>query len=111
MRHELLKGTKTLKLNFCEYCIVCKKIRVKFSMANHDTREILKYVHSDVWGATKTASIGGSHYFITFIDDFSRHVWVYTMRAKDKVLEIFVKLKKLIETQIGRKIKVLRSNN
>ncbi|KAH9734322.1 hypothetical protein KPL71_017332 [Citrus sinensis] len=88
-----------------------KKTRVKFDTANHDTREILEYVHSDVWGPTKTASIGGSHYFVTFIDDFSRRVWVYTMRANDEVLEIFMKWKKLVETQTGRKIKVLRSDN
>ncbi|KAH9666242.1 Integrase catalytic domain-containing protein [Citrus sinensis] len=111
MRHGLLKGTKTCKLNFCEHCVVGKKTRVKFGTTNHDTREILEYVHSDVWGPTKTASIGGSHYFATFIDDFSRRVWVYTMRAKDEVLEIFVKWKKLVETQTGRKIKVLRSDN
>ncbi|KAH9656595.1 hypothetical protein KPL70_022738 [Citrus sinensis] len=111
MRHGLLKGTKTCKLNFCKHCVVCKKIRVKFGTTNHDTREILEYVHSDVWGPTKTASIGGSHYFVTFIDDFSRRVWVYTMRAKDEVLEIFMKWKKLVETQTSRKIKVLRSDN
>ncbi|KAH9782717.1 Integrase catalytic domain-containing protein [Citrus sinensis] len=84
MRHGLLKGTKTCKLNFCEHCVVGKKTRVKFGTANHDTREILEYVHSDVWGPTKTASIGGSHYFVTFVDDFSRRVWVYTMQAKDE---------------------------
>ncbi|KAH9689127.1 hypothetical protein KPL70_015374 [Citrus sinensis] len=32
-------------------------------------------------------------------------VWVYTMRAEDEILEIFVKWKKLVETQTGRKIK------
>ncbi|KAH9753489.1 Integrase catalytic domain-containing protein [Citrus sinensis] len=84
MRHGLLKGTKTCKLNFCEHCVVGKKTRVKFGTTNHNTREILEYVHSDVWGPTKTASIGGSHYFVTFVDDFSRRVWVYTMRAKDE---------------------------
>ena len=104
MKHELIKGTK---LNFCEHCVVGKKIRVKFDTTNHDTREIPKYVHSDVWGPTKTASIGGSHYFVTFVDDFSRRVWVYTMRANDEVLQIFVKWKKLVETQTGKKIKVL----
>ncbi|KAH9671777.1 retrovirus-related pol polyprotein from transposon TNT 1-94-like protein [Citrus sinensis] len=111
MRYGLLKGTKTYKLNFCEHCVVGKKTRVKFGTANHDTREILEYVHSDVWGPTKTASIGGSHYFVTFIDDYSRRVWVYTMQAKDEILEIFVKWKKLVETQTSRKIKILRSDN
>ncbi|KAH9782808.1 Integrase catalytic domain-containing protein [Citrus sinensis] len=71
-RHRLLKGTKTCKLNFYEHCVVGKKTRVKFGTANHDTREILEYVYSDVWGPTKTASIGGSHYFVTVVDDFSR---------------------------------------
>ncbi|KAH9670687.1 retrovirus-related pol polyprotein from transposon TNT 1-94-like protein [Citrus sinensis] len=108
MRHGLLKGTKTCKLNFCEHCVVGKKTRVKFGTTNHDTRKILEY---DVWGPIKTASIGGSHYFVTFVDDFSRRVWVYTIQAKDEVLEIFVKWKKLVETQTGRKIKVLRSDN
>ncbi|KAH9716238.1 Integrase catalytic domain-containing protein [Citrus sinensis] len=88
-----------------------KKTRVKFGTANHDTREILEYVHSDVWGPTKTASIGGSYYFITFVDDFSRRVWVYTMRAKVEILEIFVKWKKLVETQTDRKIKELQYDN
>ncbi|KAH9686470.1 hypothetical protein KPL70_014355 [Citrus sinensis] len=65
----------------------------------------------DVWGPTKTALIGGSYYFVTFVDDFSRRVWVYTMRSKDEVLEIFMKLKKLVETQTGRKIKELQYDN
>ena len=91
MRYGLLKCMKTCKLKFCEHCTIGKKIRVKFGAINHDTHEILKYVHSDIWGPTKIASIGGSHYFIIFIDDFSRRVWVYTMRANDEVLEIFVK--------------------
>ena len=91
MRHGLLKGTKTCKLKFCEHYRVGKKIKVKFGTANHDTREILKYVYSNVQRLTKTVSIGVSHYFVTFIDDFSRRVWVYIMRANDEVLEIFVK--------------------
>ncbi|KAH9762567.1 hypothetical protein KPL70_000851 [Citrus sinensis] len=107
MRHGLLKRTKTCKLNFCKHYVVGEKTRVKFGMANHDTCEIFEYVYSDVWVPTKAASIGGSHYFVTFVDDFSRRVWVYTMRQNEEVLEIF----ELMETQTSRKIKVLRSDN
>ncbi|KAH9718140.1 hypothetical protein KPL71_022099 [Citrus sinensis] len=116
-RHNLyyLKGGTTNEANVVEAhsdtTNLWQKKRVKFGTTNHDTHEIIEYVHSDVCGPTKTASIGGSHYFVTFVDDFSRRVWVYTMRAKDEVLEIFVKWKKLVETQTGRKIKVLRSDN
>ena len=64
-----------------------------------------------MWGVAKVASLEGKHYYVTFVDDYSRQVWVYTMRHKDEVLDVILKWKKLIETQIGRKIKQLKSDN
>jgi len=55
--------------------------------------------------------IGGNHYFVTFIDDYSRRCWVYTMKHKGKVLELFVEWKKNMKKSTGRKIKVLWSDN
>ncbi|KAI5312944.1 hypothetical protein L3X38_042118 [Prunus dulcis] len=57
------------------------------------------------------ASRGGSHYFASCVDYFSKRIWVYTMKRKDEVLKIFLKWKKIIETQSDRKIKPLRSDN
>lgn len=111
IRQNLLKGATTCKLEFCEHCVKGKKTRASFGTAIHNTSGVLDYVHSDVWGPSKNASLGGKHWFVSFIDDFSRRVWVYTMRHKDEVLEVFVKWKKATETQTGRKIKVLRSDN
>ena len=111
IKQGLLKGAKSCKLGFCEHCVYGKQTRVKFQSAIHNTKGILDYVHTDVWGPAKVASLGGMHYFVTFVDDFSRRVWVYTMKAKDKVFEVFLKWKKMVETQNGRKIKRLRSDN
>jgi len=110
-KQGLLKGVRTCKLTFCEHCIIKKKTKVKFSTTTHCTKEILDYVHTDIWGPNKTASIEGNHYFVTFINDYSRQCWVYTMKHKGKVLELFVEWKKNIEKRMGRKIKVLRSDN
>ena len=107
----LLKGAKTCKLDFCEQCVLGKQKRVKFGTAIHNTEGILDYIHTDVWGPTKTTSLGGKHYFVTFVDDFSRRVWVYTMKSKDEVFETFLVWNKMVENQTGRKIKVLRSDN
>ncbi|KAG8492732.1 hypothetical protein CXB51_010465 [Gossypium anomalum] len=93
----LLKGAKAYKLKFCEHCVLGKQKRVKFGIAIHKTKGILEYVHSDVWGPSKTPLLGGKHYFVTFVDDFSRRVWVYTMRNKDEVLGVFLKWKTMIE--------------
>ena len=57
------------------------------------------------------ASIGGKHYFVSFIDDYSRRCWEYTMKHKGQVLELFVEWKKNMEKKTGRKIKVLYSDN
>ena len=40
---------------------------------------LLEIIHSDVW-TTKTRSIGGCNYYVSFIDDHTRKVWVYFMK-------------------------------
>ena len=100
-----------MQAGFCEQCVLGKQKRVKFGTAIHNTEGILDYIHTYVWGPTKTASLGGKYYFVTFVDDFSRRVWVYTLRSKDEVFETFLVWNKMVENQTGRKIKVLRSDN
>ena len=82
---------------------------MRFGPATHCTEGILNYVHTNVWRPTKTTSIGGNHYFVSFIEDNSRGCWIYTMKHKGEVLELFVEWKKNMNKR--RKIKVLRSNN
>ena len=77
----------------------------------HCTEGILNYIHTDVWRPTKTTSIRENHYFVSFIDDYSRLCWVYTMKYKKKVLELFVKWKRNMEKTTERKIKVLYLDN
>lgn len=111
IQKNMLKGATASKLDFCEHCVKGKKTRSRFSKGMHKSSGILDYVHSDVWGPSKNAFLGGKHWFVSFIDDFSRRVWVYVMRQKSDVLEIFVRWKKVVENQTDRKIKVLRSDN
>jgi len=110
-KEGLLDSYTTEKFGFCEHCIFGKQTRVKFGTSVHNTKGTLDYIHTDVWGPTKVPSLGGKHYFVTFVDDFSRRIWVYSMKYKDEVLEIFFTWKKMIETQTGRKIKRLGLDN
>ena len=57
-------------------CVMGKQTRVKFGTAIHNTKGILDYVHSDVWGPFRTTYIGDMHYFVTCVDDYSKRVWV-----------------------------------
>jgi len=56
-------------------------------------------------------SVKGASYYVTFIDDFSRKVWIYFMRTKDEVFSRFKDFKAQVDNLTGNKIKVLRSDN
>ena len=71
-KQSLLKGAKTCKLEFCEYCVFSKKTKRKFGTVIHHTNGILDYMHTDVWGPSKNTSLGEKHYFVSFVDDYSR---------------------------------------
>jgi len=64
----------------------------------------------DIWGPASISSIRGKQYFVTFIDDHSRKVWIYFLRHKSDVFEAFKKWKAMVENETGLKIKKLRSD-
>ena len=57
----------------------------------------LEMVHTDVWGPSPVSSLGGSRFYVTFIDDFSRKVWVYFWKHKSDVFATFKKWKAEVE--------------
>ena len=46
--------------------------------------KLLGIIHSDVCAKISTKSLSGAEYFVTFIDDKSRFVWVYTLKSEVK---------------------------
>ena len=55
-------------------------------------------------------SRGDFQYFITFIDDFSRYGYVYLIKYKSEALEKFKEFRNEVEKQLGKSIKMLRSD-
>jgi transposase InsO family protein len=66
-------------------------------------------IHSDVW-TTKTKSIGGCKYYVSFIDDHTKKVWVYFMKHKGEVFQKNLNFKAMLEKEKGVSIKCLRSD-
>ena len=71
----------------------------------------MEIFHTDVWGPSLVSSLGGSRFYVTFIDDFSSKVWVYFLKHKSNVFETFKKWKAEVENQTGLKVKCLRADN
>eukprot|EP00253_Pinus_taeda_P002451 PITA_02451 len=95
----------------CLGCASGNKTRGPFPSSENKPTNILPLIHSDICGLMPAHSIGGHLYYITFIDDFSRKTWIYYLKHKDEAFEIFIKFKALIGNQIGKRIKVFRSDN
>uniref|UniRef100_A0A2N9J6E7 Uncharacterized protein n=1 Tax=Fagus sylvatica TaxID=28930 RepID=A0A2N9J6E7_FAGSY len=86
-KRNLLKGMKTCKLDFCKYC--GKQPRVSFKTGSHTSKGVLDYVHSHVWGPVSVSSHSGAHYFISFIDDYSRKVfWAEAVNTASFIINI-----------------------
>jgi transposase InsO family protein len=56
-------------------------------------------------------SINKARFVVIFVDDLSRFTWIYFLRQKSEVFQHLKDFKALVETQSGKKIKVLQTNN
>ncbi|GJX69857.1 putative RNA-directed DNA polymerase [Tanacetum coccineum] len=111
-KKNVLSGVHDINLKKCSHCLAGKQTRLAFkSRSPFRMENILDLVHSDVCGPMKTKTLGGCSYFVTFIDDHSRKVWVYTLKTKDQVLDVFKQFHALVERQTGKKLKCIRTDN
>jgi len=95
----------------CEFCQLAKHTRTPNSnQATHRATSPIELIHSDLAGPMVTPSLGGAKYFLQFIDDYSRHTTIYTIRNKSDVIGCFRKYKALVENQQSKKIKRFRSD-
>ena len=96
----------------CAGCILDKHHQDNFDKhASWHTSGPLQLVHSDLCGPLSSPSFSGCKYFLTFIDDFSRHTWVYFLKLKSEVFDKFLAYKALVEKQPGHQIQRLRTYN
>jgi len=92
-----------------ETCEFGKKHRESFPTGKSwRARKPLEIVHSDLC-MVEIPTHGGSKYFITFIDDFSRKAWVYLLKQKSEACDAFKSFKAFVEKQSGCKIKALKT--
>ncbi|CAL8151775.1 unnamed protein product [Prunus armeniaca] len=96
--------------NVCEVCQFSKQTRKPFASSLSKVDKPFELIHSDLWGAP-IESHDGYKYFVTFVDDLSRAIWLYLLKSKKEVVSCFKDFHKLIVNQFNSQIKVLRSDN
>ncbi|RDY02144.1 hypothetical protein CR513_14444, partial [Mucuna pruriens] len=102
-----LMSVESLK---CDICQFLKHHRATFSSSNNKSLEPFDLIHSDVWGPASN-SISGAKWFVSFIDDCTRVTWIFLMKQKYKIYQIFVDFFRLVKNQFNKSIKRLQSDN
>ncbi|WJX75247.1 hypothetical protein P8452_58797 [Trifolium repens] len=68
-------------------------------------------IHVDIWGPLAVTSFNGYSYFLTIVDDHTRHTWIYLMKHKSEARQLLHNFISLIHTQYHVVIKTVRSDN
>ncbi|KAF3622351.1 putative triacylglycerol lipase 2-like [Capsicum annuum] len=111
-KKRLLSNFESPKLEKCVQCLDRKQNRVSFkSHPPSKKTELLELVHSDLCGPMKTRTLGSALYFVTFIDDCLRKLWIYVLKSKDQVLGVFKQFQASVERETGKKLKCIRTDN
>lgn len=85
-KRELAKGLKIRVCGVKKVCDICVKCRRSLSK-NSEWKSVraLDIIHSNVCGSMQTVTPEGKRYILKFIDDFSRHTYVYLLKNKDEM--------------------------
>ena len=86
--HSMVEGLLSIKTSsgIWKVCIVEKHPEKKIDREKENrATSNLGLIHSDISGPIPTTSMICSRYVITFIDDFSRFIWVFFLKKKYEV--------------------------
>ena len=109
---EGLPKLKFEKDRICEAGQRGKQTKVSFKPKNYiSTKRPLELLHMDLFGPSRTMSLGGNYYALVIVDDFSRFTWTWFLAAKNETFYALKKLAKVLENEKGSKIVSLRSDH
>ena len=77
----------------------------------NNSEVLLALIHSDVWGPFPVSTTSDHHWFVIFVDDYTRMTWIYLLKHKNEALSMFRSFHVMIQTQFSAKIQILRSDN
>lgn len=85
----------------CDACQKGKSHQLPYSRSTSVSSSPLELVFSDVWGPA-TTFVGRNTYYVSFIDDFNKFIWIYLLRHKSEVFQRFHDFQNTIEHPFTR---------
>jgi len=112
---DLVIGLPKLKFErnkLCEACQKSKQTKSSFKPINVvSTTRPLMLLHMDLFGPSRTKSLGGNYYGLVIVDDYSRFTWPLFIATKDNAYLAFKKIVKVIQNDKGCRISIIKSDH
>jgi histone deacetylase 1/2 len=108
-RHELPISSSNKSPAVCDACQQGKSHQQPFVSSTRVVNKPLELVYSDVWGPART-SISGHTYYVSFIDAYSHFTWLYLLKSKADVFNVFVQFQLHVERLLQHKIIYIQSD-
>jgi histone deacetylase 1/2 len=87
----------------CDSCQRAKSHQLPYGRSISISSSPLKLIYSDVWGIAPI-SVGRHAYYVSFINDFSKYTWIYLIKHKSDVFQVFKNFQNLVERKFDKKI-------
>ena len=114
---ETLRNTKGLEiinskeeLISCESCLAGKQHKNIGYKPISNAENPFELIYTDTAGPF-SKGLKGEKYFTTFTDDYSKAVWLYSLKFKSDAFDAFKAFYSRIQTQLGYKIQRIRADN
>ncbi|KAL3502089.1 hypothetical protein ACH5RR_036538 [Cinchona calisaya] len=109
---KLFPNFQSLSHLNCGTCQFFKHHRISYlPRVNKRVAFPFELVHYDVWSPCPVVFKSGFEYFVTFVDDNSRVAWLYLMKNRSELFNIFCFFCAEIRTQFNISVCTLRSDN
>ena len=107
---QLLVTSSVLMASPCTFCYINKMPKLPFQNSTLQSSSPLDIVFSDVW-TSPIISEDDFKYYVIFVDHFTRYTWLYPLKQKFQVIDVFTRFKVLVENRFQTKLRTLCTRN
>jgi len=107
-----LPKLKFEKDHICEACQKGKQVKNSLKLENVvSSSRPLELLHMDLFGPSRTTSLGCNYYALVIVDDFSRYTWTFFLESNSDAFSAFKKLGRGLQNTRNNSIDSIRSDH
>ncbi|KAK0600695.1 hypothetical protein LWI29_017553 [Acer saccharum] len=108
--HNLPVSKSEKNFSHCSACLCNKSHKLPFGTSTLSSNKPFEILCTDVWGPAHILSFDKFKYYVIFVDYYSKYTWLFPLKYKSEVSQVFKKFKLLVENFFNAKIKTVYSD-